>query len=67
MRSIDAAQVAEELLQLFARVGVPDEILTDQGSTFTSKPTDKNLQVVTCTSDQDHTLPPTNRWVGREI
>ena len=36
MRSIDAAQVAEELLQLFARVGVPDEILTDQGSNFTS-------------------------------
>ena len=35
-RSIDAAQVAEDLLQLFARVGVPDEILTDQGSNFTS-------------------------------
>ena len=36
LKSIDAAQVAEELLQLFARVGVPDEILTDQGSNFTS-------------------------------
>uniref|UniRef100_A0A1X7T3K8 Integrase catalytic domain-containing protein n=1 Tax=Amphimedon queenslandica TaxID=400682 RepID=A0A1X7T3K8_AMPQE len=37
MRSIDAAHIAEELLHLFARVGVPEEILTDQGSNFTSQ------------------------------
>ena len=37
MRSIDAEHVAEELLKVFARVGVPREILTDQGSNFTSK------------------------------
>ena len=33
----DARHVAEELMKLFSRVGVPLEILTDQGSNFTSK------------------------------
>ena len=37
LRSIDAEHVAEELMTLFSRVGVPREILTDQGSNFTSK------------------------------
>ena len=37
MKSIDAEHVAEELIKLFARVGVPQEILTDQGSNFTSQ------------------------------
>ena len=36
LRSTDAGHVAEELLKVFARVGVPKEILTDQGSNFTS-------------------------------
>ena len=37
MRSIDAELVAEELVKLFAHVGIPHEILTDQGSNFTSR------------------------------
>ena len=37
LRSIDAAHIAEELIKMFARVGVPEEILTDQGSNFTSQ------------------------------
>ena len=38
LKSIDAEHVAEELiLLLFARVGVPKEILTDQGSNVTSR------------------------------
>jgi len=36
LRSIDAEHVAEELVKVFARVGIPEEILTDQGSNFTS-------------------------------
>lgn len=35
MRSVDAEHVAEELVAVFSRVGVPREILTDQGSNFT--------------------------------
>ena len=37
LRHIDAEHVAEELVTVFARVGVPREILTDQGSNFTSQ------------------------------
>ncbi len=33
LKSIDAPHIAE---QLFSRVGIPEEILTDQGSNFTS-------------------------------
>ena len=29
--------MAEELVKLFARVGIPEEILTDQGTNFTSQ------------------------------
>ena len=37
MRSVDAEHVAEELVRLFSRVGIPREILTDQGTNFTSE------------------------------
>ena len=37
MKFIDAASVAEELLKMFTRVGIPEEILTDQGTNFTSQ------------------------------
>jgi transposase InsO family protein len=37
LRSIDAEHVAEELVNLFSRVGIPKEILTDQGTNFTSQ------------------------------
>ena len=37
LHSIDAEHVAEELIKVFSRVGVPQEILTDQGSNFTSQ------------------------------
>ena len=37
LRTIDANAIAEELLSFFARVGVPEEILTDQGTNFTSQ------------------------------
>ena len=37
MRAVGAESVAEELVKMFARVGIPGEILTDQGSNFTSQ------------------------------
>ena len=36
LRSVTAKKVAEVLIDLFARYGIPEEILTDQGSNFTS-------------------------------
>lgn len=37
LRQIKARQVANALLQLVTRVGIPQEVLTDQGTNFTSK------------------------------
>lgn len=37
LKSIDAEHVAEALITLFSRVGVVEEILTDQGTNFTSQ------------------------------
>ena len=37
MKSVDAENVAEELVKVFARLGIPREILADQGSSFKSK------------------------------
>ena len=37
LRNIDAETIAEELVLIFARVGIPQEILTDQGSNFQSQ------------------------------
>ena len=37
MKNVDAGSVVEELIKVFSRVGVPQEILTDQGTNFTSK------------------------------
>ena len=37
MRTVDAEAVADELVKVFSRVGIPEEILTDQGTNFTSK------------------------------
>ena len=36
LRNVTARKVAEVLIELFARYGIPEEILTDQGSNFTS-------------------------------
>ena len=37
VKAIDAECIAEELVQIFARVGIPEEICTDQGSNFMSQ------------------------------
>ncbi|KAK7930573.1 hypothetical protein WMY93_006968 [Mugilogobius chulae] len=37
LRTITAPSVLRALVQLFSRVGIPEEILTDQGTNFTSR------------------------------
>lgn len=37
LRHIKARQIANCLLQVFSRVGIPKEVLTDQGTNFTSR------------------------------
>ncbi len=35
--AIDASRIAEELVKFFSKFGIPEEILTEQGSNFTSQ------------------------------
>lgn len=35
--AIDAVHVAEALVEMFSRIGIPKEMVTDQGATFTSE------------------------------
>ncbi len=37
LRKVSARPIAQALLQLFSRVGIPQEVLTDQGTAFLSK------------------------------
>ena len=37
LRTTDAGTVAEHLIHLFSRVGIPKEILSDQGTNFMSQ------------------------------
>ena len=37
LRKVDTGSVADQLIQLFARVGIPREIFSDQGTTFMSQ------------------------------
>ena len=37
LKTIDSISVAESLLTIFSRVGIPNTILSDQGSNFTSQ------------------------------
>ena len=37
LRKVDVGSVAEQLIQLFSRVGIPREILSDQGTSFMSQ------------------------------
>ena len=37
LRSVEAPHIAVELVKIFSRVGVPEEVLTDQGANFMSQ------------------------------
>lgn len=60
LKKVKARQIANCLIQMFARVGIPKEI-TDQGTNFTSK----LLKEVTISyqRSQDHTISPIDRWL----
>ena len=36
LKTISAEAVADALIEIFSRVGIPDEVLSDQGTQFTS-------------------------------
>ena len=66
LKSIEAPQIAEELIKLFSRVGIPDEIL-GSGKQFYISIANRDLQDAPCASNQDNTISPANRWPRREV
>lgn len=63
LRSIDAEHVAEECIQIFARVGVPEEILTDQGSNFMSNLLTEVYRLLH-SLNPDKSVSSPNGWIG---
>ena len=66
LRSIDAETIADELLRVFARVGIPKRPFTDQGSNFTSllmKQVTSLLKIAQLRTSQYH--PQTDGLVER--
>ena len=62
---VDAGSVVEQLIQLFSRVGIPREILSDQGTNFMSQlRTSRALQLAKHSSHLHFTIPSTNRWIS---
>ncbi|MEE6528792.1 hypothetical protein FKM82_017392 [Ascaphus truei] len=57
LRNTSSNAMAKEMFQVFSRLGIPKEILTDQGTPFTSK---LNIPKNLC-------LPSANGRTGRTI
>ena len=53
LKSTDSEHVADELVHLFSRVGVPDEILTDEGANFYFLSDHLSLQLDGSQTNQD--------------
>ena len=63
LKSIDAEHVAEELVVLFSRVGVPKEILT--GHQLYLQATHGDLPDASRPPHSHDSVPSPNGWVGR--
>lgn len=48
LKKVDAETTCDALMEVFARFGVPQEILTDNGSNFTAKLTEELLRRLNC-------------------
>ena len=68
LMNMDAETIAEELVTLFSRVGIPHEILTDQCSNFESILLRELYRLLGVNAIRTSPyIPPTNRWAGRTV
>ena len=67
--STEGPRIVKELLKIFTRVGVPEEMLMDQGTNFMSGLLGEIYCVLRIADQEDlhNPQPPTNRWLDREI
>ena len=68
LRRIDASTVVDALCEIFARLGLPEEILSDQGSDFMSTLTKRVMEILQVkqlrTSPYPTILSPMECWRG---
>ena len=67
LSSTDAEHVAEELVCIFSRIGIPEEILTDQGPEFMSQLLAEIYSFLPIRPDQTNShepIPPADGWAG---
>ena len=69
IRRIEAGVVAEKLMELFSRVGIPKEILSDQGTNFMSQLLKElynllHVHPIRTSPYSNFTLPSTNRRIS---
>lgn len=57
LKNIETEHVAEALLYIFSRTGIPKEIFSDRGSQFTSDMMKEVCNVVIFTTNNDYALP----------
>ena len=67
LKSIDTETIATKLMDLMSRVGILNEILTDQGSNFTSKLLEEIYKMLGNAMDQDNVVSSSNGRNGRVI
>ena len=67
LRRFTAAVVPEKLLELFTRHGIPKEILTDQGTNFTSCLLKELYKMLGVKSIRTTPYHPSKGWISREI
>ena len=70
LSSTDAEHVAEELVCIFSRIGIPEEILTDQGPEFMSQLLAEIYSFLRIRPDQTNShepIPPADGWAGERF
>ena len=71
LKNIRAITVAEALVDMYSRLGIPQEILTDMGKQFVSEVMREVARLLCIrqltTTPRDYTIPPTMQWPCREI
>lgn len=67
MKKATTKNIARKLFPLFSRVGIPGDILTDQGKTLHLKTYAGGAQPPVGLAVTHLSLPPANQWPGQNV
>ena len=64
---IDAETVTEALVDIYSRLGIPEEVLNDQGTQFISDCMNGVCKLLGVSAVHHHALPSNVQWFGGEV